>query len=168
LITYLYTEGQVGQKVTLTILRDGEERNVEVTLQARPQSNTSSSNQGVSTQEGNGNAWLGVSGVTLNSDLAQEMDLNQNQDGVLIELIEQGSPADDAGLHGSYKPATINGERILVGGDVIIKANGETIHNTQDIQAVLNQSKPGDNLDLTVLRNGQEQEISLTLGERGN
>jgi len=169
LITYLYSNGQVGEKVSLTILRDGKEQTVDVTLQARPRTDSQDTGNTGSTASNNGNhASLGITGVTVDSNLAQELNLNQNQDGVLIEQIEQNSPADEAGLHGSFKPITINGSRVLVGGDVITAANNEAIHSIQDLQTIIAQAKPGDKMTLTILRDGKEQNITLTLGERSN
>ena len=168
LITYLYIYGQVGEKVNLTILRDGKEQSVDVTLQARPQANNQTTVASGTTQNNSGQAWLGITGATVNQDLAATMNLNSNQDGVLIEQIEQGSPADNAGLHGSFKPTTINGQSILVGGDIITAVDGQAIHNVQDLQSIIAQASPGDKLTLTILRDGQEQSINLTLGERPN
>ncbi|MCA9964083.1 MAG: PDZ domain-containing protein [Anaerolineales bacterium] len=167
LITYLSRSGKVGDTLTLTIMRDGKEQSVDVTLQARPRSDGSVVGEtAVNPNQNNNHAWLGISGLTLNSDLADAMNLDKDQSGVLIQQIEQGSPADKGGLHGSFKPSTINGQRILLGGDIITAANGETVQNTQDLQNTVAQAKPGDTLKLTILRDGREQTISLTLGER--
>ncbi|MCB9434358.1 MAG: PDZ domain-containing protein [Ardenticatenaceae bacterium] len=169
LITYLSRFGKVGDTITLTILRDGETQTVDVTLQARPRSDGSVAEEtAVNPNQTNNHAWLGISGLTLNSDLAAAMNLDKDQSGVLIQQIEQGSPADKGSLHGSFKPSTINGQRVLLGGDIITAANGEAMQNTQDLQNAVAQAKPGDTLELTILRDGREQTISLTLGERQN
>ncbi len=168
LITYIYRFGKVGEKVSLTILRDEKEQTVEVTLQARPQAEDQMSDRVSAVQETNTQAWLGITGITVNSELANAMGLDQDQKGVLIEQVELGSPADDAGLHGSFKPVMINGNRIQVGGDIIVTAAGEDIQTMQDLQRLLARSKPGEKVDLTVLRDGQMQEITLTLGEQSS
>ncbi len=168
LITYLYRFGKVGDTVSLTILRDGKEQTVDVTLQARPRTDNQDTGKTETAQNNGSHAWLGIAGVTVNSDLAQALNLDQKQDGVLIEQIEQNSPADEAGLHGSFKPVTINGSRVLVGGDIITAADGEAVHSIQDLQAVIAQAKPGDKMTLTILRDGKEQKITLTLGEQSN
>jgi len=137
-------------------------------LQARPRSSSEEpENSGAASNNGS-HASLGITGVTVDTDLAKELNLNQSQDGVLIEQIEQNSAADEAGLHGSFKTITINGSRVLVGGDVITAANGEAIHSIQDLQTIIAQAKPGDKMTLTILRDGREQQITVTLGERSN
>ena len=55
------------------------------------------------------------------SDLAKAMDLPADQEGVMVGRVEVDSPADEAGLHGSFQAITINGERQLVGGGCIAK-----------------------------------------------
>jgi S1-C subfamily serine protease len=168
LITYLYRSAKVGDTVSLTILRDGKEQTVDVTLQARPRSDSQNTGTTETTQNNGNHAWLGIAGVTVNADLAQALNLDQNQDGVLIEQIEHNSPADEAGLHGSFKPVTINGAHVLTGGDIITAANDEAIHSIQDLQAAIAQAQPGDKMTLTILRDGKEQNITLTLGDRSN
>jgi 2-alkenal reductase len=61
--------------------------------------------------------WLGISGVTLSSAMANEMGLPDNQRGILVGTITPGSPADKAGLKGSEKQATINGTTCR--GDIV-------------------------------------------------
>ena len=50
--------------------------------------------------------WLGISGTTLDDDLARAMDLPVEQNGVLIFQVLEDSPADDAGLRGSDEQIT--------------------------------------------------------------
>ncbi len=57
-------------------------------------------------------------------DIAHAMNLPADQQGVLVEQVEQENPADRARLRGSYKPVTVEGRRVLVGGDIIIKLDG--------------------------------------------
>ena len=168
LITYLYRFGKVNETVSLTILRDGKEQTVDVTLQARPHTDSQETGQTGTAANNGSHAWLGIAGVSVNADLASALNLDQKQDGVLIEQIEQNSPADEAGLHGSFKPITLNGSRVLVGGDIITAANDAAIQTIQDLQALIAQAQPGDKLTLTILRDGKEQKITLTLGEHAN
>ncbi len=160
LVVYLARNTEVGQTVTLTILRQGQEQQVEVTLEARGNSEA----QRGSAESGTGNAWLGISGVTITPDLAQEMGLPSDQRGVLIEQVQQGSPADAASLRGSFMPVTINGQPFLIGGDVITQMDGQTIAQIQDLQALVQQAQPGQESTLTILRDGKEMQVTVTLG----
>ena len=100
----------------------------------------------------------------MNSDIAQAMNLPANQEGVLVEQIQAGGPAAQAGLQGSFKPLTVNGQTIMTGGDVIIAYNGQTVSQLSDLQAMLQESQPGEDVTLTVLRDGSQTEIHVTLG----
>lgn len=162
-VTYLARSTEVGQKVTLTILRNGKEQKVDVTLRARPAQEQQVSQQ--ETQQAGG-AWLGILGVTMTSDLAQAMDLPANPQGVLVERVVQGSPAHDAGLQGSFKPAIVNGQRILVGGDVITAVDDQPIASMDELLAFIAQAEPDQKVAFTVVRNGAETTVQVTLGER--
>lgn len=101
----------------------------------------------------------------MNPVLAQAMNLPGNQSGILVGQVEVDSPADQAGLRGSYKPVTINGQQVLVGGDVIIAVDGQPIAQIEDLQAFLNQARPGQQATFTILRDGKQMDIPITLSE---
>lgn len=160
--TYLARNGRVGQDIALTVLRDGEETTVTVTLGARPKAQAPSTEQ---PRQTTARAWLGISGMTLSPDLAEAMNLDTNQEGVLIVNVVNNSPADDAGLRGGFRAFNLNGERIPIGGDVIVAVDGEPVASMQALAEVVGSSSPGDTLTLTILRDGAEQEVTVTLGE---
>jgi serine protease Do len=159
LIAYLNDNTSVGQTVTLTVLRNGKETSVDITLGSRPssQSNPVASSQPV------GQLQLGVVGMGLTSGIAQAMNLPADQQGVLIEQVASGSPADKAGLRGSYMPATVNGQQILVGGDVITQIDNQSIAQPNDIRSYLAQAQAGQQINLEIIRNGQQKQVSVTL-----
>jgi len=105
-----------------------------------------------------------VAGVTLTPDLAQELGLASDQRGVLVEQVEQGSPADEAGLHGSCKPVTIDGQPFLTSGDVITATDGQSISQMEDVQALVQRAQPGQESALTILRDSKQMEVTVTLG----
>jgi serine protease Do len=163
LIAYLARATQVGQDVTLTVLRDGQEETLQVTLAARPKSETG---QERAERDVAGDAWLGIRGQTITPQVAQAMDLPEDQTGVLVEQVEVDSPADEAGLRGSYKPAIVEGERLLVGGDVIIALDDEPVAHLEDLQTLISQAEPGQEVTVTLLRDGEELMVPVTLTER--
>jgi len=164
LLTYLARYTEVGQKVTLTVLRDGKEMKVDVTLGARPTQQRRQAQQ--AEKSGPHRAWLGIVGLTLTPDIAKAMNLPEDQTGVLVVSVVQGSPADKAGLRGSYKPIRIQNQDVLIGGDIIVGYNGQPVETMQDLLAFISQASPGDKVTLTVLRDGKEMEVEVTLGER--
>ena len=60
----------------------------------------------------------------------------------------------------------IDGVDVPTGGDVIIAADGETIDDYSELLALIASHEPGTSLDLTILRNGEEQQVTVTLGPR--
>ena len=163
LITYLARSTEVGQTIELSVLRGGQEEAVRLTLAARPESQVQSSQP--ENQTGGG-AYLGIVGLTVTPDIAQAMDLPVDQGGVLLERVLQGSPADEAGLRGSYQPVTINGQQLLVGGDVIVAIDGQTIASFEDLSVFLQQAEPGQEVAITLLRDGKRVEVSVSLAAR--
>jgi len=93
------------------------------------------------------------------------MELPGETIGVLIEMVTTGSPADEAGLRGSYKPIMINGERMLIGGDIITAVDKTDVGSMQELTKILNSSEPGTTLSFSILREEGEITIDVTLGE---
>jgi serine protease Do len=163
LITYLDRHTEVGQTLTLTALRENQEQTVEVTLAARP---NSEERQGQPEARAGRGAYLGIVGLTVTPEIAEAMDLPADQEGVLVEQVQQSSPADEAGLRGSYKPVIVNGQQMLVGGDVITALQDQPVNGMEDLQVRLRQAEPGQKATLIVLREGKEVQVNVTLGEQ--
>lgn len=161
LVAYLARSTQVGQTVKLTVLRDGKPVSIDVTLAARPGSATA---QGGQSASANGNAWLGVEGTSLTPQIAKAMSLDSSQPGVLVEQVDAGSPADKAGLRGSFRTTTIGGNTVRIGGDVIVAVDGQVLTTTQELQQDVAQDSPGQSMALTVLRDGKQMDLRVQLG----
>ena len=111
--------------------------------------------------------WVGISAVTLTSDLDKAMDLPADQRGALIVKVISGSPADKAGLRGSSKEVRIFGMTTDVGGDVITAADGHAVNRMSDLMVYLEEHKsPGETVNLTILRNGEQKNVPLVLERR--
>ena len=162
LIAFLARNTQVDQKVTLTILRDGKEQKLDVTLAARPtaqeRANVSPNSDTPSQASG---LHLGILGVNMAPAIAQEMNLSQDQQGILVQQIEPGSLADKAGLQAGSQSVTIDGQDIMVGGDIITALNGEQVPTIQDLKAALSQLPADHPLTLTILRDGKQTQIDV-------
>lgn len=160
---YLARSTEVGQTITLRILRDEKEQDVALTLVARP----TSEHKVETSQETSktGSVWLGIMGATLTPEINSAMTLPETQKGVLVEQVVRESPADKAGLLGSDKPVIVNGKRIMAGGDVIIGMDGKNITTMEELQQAIQQSKSGQEALLTVLREGKEVQLKVVLGE---
>jgi S1-C subfamily serine protease len=112
-------------------------------------------------------AFLGITGTTITPPLAQAVNLPV-QSGVLVENVVKGGPADAAGLQGGSTAATIGGSPISLGGDIIVAIDGKHIASMDDVISIVNGASPGKTLDLSVLRNGQRNSLTVTLGDRPN
>lgn len=159
LIAYLARSTKVDQKVTLTILRDGKRQTLNVTLAARPAKDERVS--AASTRS----VTLGIAGTTVNEAIAKEMNLPNGQQGVLVEQVQAGSLAEKIGLRGGTKNVVLNGQQVMIGGDVITGLNGQPIANIQELKSALVQLLSDQDLTLTILRDGAEVEITLHSGK---
>jgi S1-C subfamily serine protease len=110
-------------------------------------------------------AYLGITGGDINPTVAQALNLPV-QEGVMVEQVLNGGPADDAGIKGATGQATIAGQTVPIGGDIITKVDGSPISGMDDVISAVNGKKPGDDLTLTVWRDGQQKDVSVTLGNR--
>ncbi|MFQ6074854.1 MAG: S1C family serine protease [Candidatus Bathyarchaeia archaeon] len=110
--------------------------------------------------------WLGVAGVDVDPDIAEAMHLNYTM-GFLIAEVIKGSPAEEAGLRGGNRTVTVDGERIRMGGDVIIGIDGLRMRNLNEISVYMERNKrPGDGVTLTIVRDNQVLFKELTVGSR--
>jgi len=110
--------------------------------------------------------WVGVAGLDVNIAIAKHIGLEKPQ-GVLIVEVIPGSPADLAGLQGGNESVTIDGQEILVGGDVIVGIDDQPVRKLTDLVVYIERNKhPGDPINLTIIRDGHTMSKELVLGER--
>jgi S1-C subfamily serine protease len=110
-------------------------------------------------------AYLGITGGDITADIAQALNLPVQQ-GVLVEQALNGGPAADAGVKGATGQATIGGQTVPIGGDIITKVDGKQVTGMDDVISAVNEHKPGDEITLTVWRDGQQRDVTVKLGDR--
>jgi len=108
--------------------------------------------------------YLGIQTRFISGDMADELGL-PNEGGLLIQRVEGGSPASEAGLHGATRIAVVGIYQIGIGGDYIIAVDGNPVESTDALQRVLNRKRVGDTLELTVYRSGRTQRVRVKVGE---
>jgi S1-C subfamily serine protease len=107
--------------------------------------------------------WLGVAGMDMAPGIASRLGLDQPR-GFLVMDVVAGSPAEKAGIQRGEEDAVIDGISVKLGGDVILAIDNNTVRKIDDILAYVETEKSvGDDLKLTILRDGQTMELIATL-----
>ena len=115
--------------------------------------------------------WLGIEAISLTEERAEifrqaGMEGIVNT-GVLVLQVARGGPADEAGLRGGTQLVRIGRYQIPLGGDIITAIDGESVADFQDLTIYLDtQTRVGETVAVTVIRDGQERVIDVTLQER--
>ncbi|MFW6136214.1 MAG: S1C family serine protease [Chloroflexota bacterium] len=109
--------------------------------------------------------WLGVTGTDVGL-LVQEANDLDTQGGAYTVEVTSGSPAAQAGLRAATRERRVVGQAVPIGGDVVIEANGEPVENFTDLLTGVAFRQPGDSLELTIMRNGQQRQVTVRLAER--
>ena len=110
--------------------------------------------------------WMGISGSDVDPELAKVRGLNSSK-GFLIATVIEGSPADDAGLLGITDTKEIDGREYPLDGDIIVKIDDKVVRKISDILIHLQREKSvGDEMIMTINRDGSIIEATLVLGER--
>ena len=110
--------------------------------------------------------YLGVSTLILWPQLAERLDLGVSG-GALVQAVEDGSPAEDAGIEPGDDEITFQGQPdITTGGDVIVGVNGRRLTRRDDLADVISSMSTGDRVRLELLHDGERRTVRVTLGRR--
>jgi S1-C subfamily serine protease len=102
--------------------------------------------------------WLGISAISLKSDLNREIGLSSNFEGVLVQSLVEDGPAEEAGVQGRNES---------LHGDIITAIDGFPISNTEDLLSYIENNKStGEKIAISIHRNNQDLNLITTLGER--
>jgi S1-C subfamily serine protease len=107
---------------------------------------------------------LGITTSFLSADIADAIGLPA-QPGLLVQNVEPGSAADQAGLRGADREVAIGNYLIAIGGDYIIAVDGQAITSRYTLSRTIERKKAGDELRLTIIRGRRRLEVNVTLGE---
>lgn len=110
-------------------------------------------------------AYAGVTTQPLYPQLADRLGIDADNGALVSEVVPNG-PADDAGLQAGDQQIRFQGQEVKTGGDVITAVNGETIESNADLPRIVSRLNSGDVVTLDVIRDGDTQQIEITLGER--
>jgi len=93
--------------------------------------------------------WLGVVIQEVTADLADSFGLDRPR-GALVSQVQEGSPAQKAGLQAA---------------DIILEFNGKAVENSSDLPRIVGMAKPGTRIPLQIWRKGKLRQLSVVLGE---
>jgi S1-C subfamily serine protease len=110
-------------------------------------------------------AYIGVTTQPLYPQLADRLEIDSDTGALVAEVVE-GGPADEAGVRGGDQKVKFQGINIDAGGDVITAVNGEELVGETDLPRIISLLDPGETVELDVIRDGSEEQIDVTLGER--
>ena len=94
--------------------------------------------------------WLGVSIQDVNEGMAKALKL-EDRNGAIISQVMKDSPAEDAGVKEQ---------------DVIIEVNGKIVNDSSNLKNLISSGRPNDKTKLTIIRDGREKSLTVTLGLR--
>jgi S1-C subfamily serine protease len=109
--------------------------------------------------------FLGIEGKTLTPDIARLFHLPV-QSGVLVASVRPDTGAAKAGLKAATNQVTVAGESWPAGGDVIVELNGQPVSTIERLIDLISTKKPGDRIDLEVIRGTSRVHLSVTLGRQ--
>jgi S1-C subfamily serine protease len=109
---------------------------------------------------------VGVASAEITGPIARELGLPV-QEGLLIQSVEPNSGAARAQLRGGSQTREVGSREIAPGGDIIVSIDGQKVRRPEDFIAYLElNKKAGETVTLTIVRDGQQREVQVTLGER--
>jgi S1-C subfamily serine protease len=106
-------------------------------------------------------AWIGIQGRELTPGLAEKLGLVGKR-GVIVAALDDRGPANDAGM----RAADSADAAVPKGGDLIVAINGTPITDMADVSKAVASRKVGDQITITVLRDGKSETLTLTLKDR--
>lgn len=109
--------------------------------------------------------WIGVSIYPLIPEFAKYLGLKVERGAAISEVVK-GGPAEKAGLKGGDRQVRVGNSLILVDGDVIVEMDGEKVISSDELIRMIRDHRPGDNVELKVLRKEKFLRVTVTLSEK--
>ena len=111
-------------------------------------------------------AYLGVSSLELYPQLAERLGVPALA-GAVVQEVEQGGPADRAGIEAGKERISFQAqEEIPRGGDVIVGVDGRRLGGADELSELIATRAPGDRVRLDVLRGSRRRTVTVTLAAR--
>ena len=113
-------------------------------------------------------AWLGVRGGSVTPAIVEAMNLNI-EDGAYIAAVDPDGPSSKAGVLGADETINNENRQVEIGGDIITAIDDTPVNSFGDLLIYISlNTSPGQEVKLTILRDGETKEITLNMGKRPN
>ena len=109
--------------------------------------------------------YIGATIQTLIPEVAKYLKLKVER-GAMISEVVKGGPADKAGLKSGSQKIQVGNTVVIVGGDIVLKADQHEVKTNDQLIRYIREKKPGDTIVLNVYRKGDFIDVKVTLGER--
>jgi S1-C subfamily serine protease len=109
--------------------------------------------------------WVGATIQSLTPEIAKHRKLKMERGAMIAEVVK-GGPADRAGLRGGNQRVQVGNMIVLVGGDIVVKADQQDVKTNDELIRYIREKKPGDSILLKVFRKDAFMDVKVTLGER--
>jgi S1-C subfamily serine protease len=109
--------------------------------------------------------FLGVVTREINKQMAKTFRLPAER-GLLVESVAAGSGAEQAGLQGGATQVVVSGESYRLGGDLIVKADGMDVSQTEQLREIISEHKPGDSIAIEFFRGSERRTADVKLGRQ--
>jgi S1-C subfamily serine protease len=106
-------------------------------------------------------AYLGITSLTVDGSLAS-LNLPVSS-GALVQSVQSGSPAEKAGIRAGDLSATIGGNDLVLGGDIITAVDGRPVRSSDDLAALIGSKKSGTKIKVTLQRGKRKTTVDVTL-----
>jgi S1-C subfamily serine protease len=108
---------------------------------------------------------LGIVPQEISEDIAELFRLPTKQ-GLLVVDVQEGTGAADAGIRAGDTQVVVAGESWVLGGDILVRADGRPLATVSDLQRAVAAKKPGQRIELELYRGDQKQTLSVVLSRR--
>jgi S1-C subfamily serine protease len=109
--------------------------------------------------------WIGATIQTLIPEVAKDLKLKIERGAMIAEVVK-GGPADKAGLRGGSQRVQVGNIIVVVGGDIVVKADQSDVKTNDELIRYVREKKPGSTIVLKVYRKDKFEDVKVTLGER--
>ena len=109
--------------------------------------------------------WIGFHGQLIGEDLRKLLRMPL-ADGLAVEVVEAGSPAEKAGLRSGQIDVEVDGQQLLLGGDIVTEINGVRLSDPDRLEEAMRSLRVGGMVKLAIFRDGTVRRVEYALPER--